>query len=160
MDAMSIVTCPTCGAKNRVDETRTDRKPICGKCRTSLENMIGVTASATAAAGNGHPVEITDATFDGALRSAGDRPVLVDAWASWCGPCRMIAPTIEQLAAESNGRWVVGKLDVDRNPNTAQRYRIASIPTLLSFKRGQLVEQLVGLQPKQAIVAKLQAHAQ
>jgi thioredoxin 1 len=70
----------------------------------------------------------------------------------------MIAPTIDQLAAESKGRWVVGKLDVDSNPATAQRYRIGSIPTLLIFKRGQLVEQLVGVQPKQTILAKLEAH--
>jgi thioredoxin len=144
---MSIVTCPTCGAKNRVDETKTDRTPICGKCKTPLN-------------ASPHPVELTDATFENFLRSAGDKPVLVDAWAAWCGPCRTIAPTIEQLASESAGRWVVGKLDVDRNPMTAQRFRISSIPTLLIFKHGQLVEQLVGLQPKPAIVSSLTRHAQ
>ena len=144
---MTIVTCPACGAKNRIDETKSDRTAVCGKCRTPLQSAPSA------------PVEISDATFDSALRSAGDRPVLVDAWAAWCGPCRMIAPTIEQLAAESSGRWVVGKLDVDRNPATAQRYGISSIPTLLIFKRGQLVEQLVGLQPKQAIVSRLESHA-
>ena len=144
---MTIVTCPRCGAKNRVDEAKPDRTPVCGRCRTPLQ-------SAPAA-----PVEITDATFESALRDAGERPVLVDAWAAWCGPCRMIAPTIEQLAAESAGRWVVGKLDVDRNPATAQRYGISSIPTLLIFKRGELVEQLVGLQPKHAIAARLESHA-
>jgi thioredoxin len=150
--AMTIATCPSCGAKNRVDETRADVQPVCGRCKTPLGTGAG-------AASNGHPVELTDATFDQVVRSAGDKLVLVDAWAAWCGPCRMIAPTIESLAAESNGRWLVGKLDVDRNPMTAQRYRIASIPTLLIFKGGQLVQQLVGLQPKPAIQAALEAHA-
>jgi thioredoxin len=151
----TIVTCPNCGAKNRVDDARPDVKPLCGRCRTSLENVSGAGAGG---ADDGHPIEVTDATLDRALQAAGDRPVLVDAWAAWCGPCRMIAPTIEQLARESNGRWVVAKLDIDANPNTAQRYRINSIPTLLVFKRGQLVDQLVGLQPKQAISAKLEQH--
>jgi thioredoxin len=150
---MTIVTCPNCGAKNRVDETRGDLRPVCGRCKTPLS------ASAPSASTAGHPVELTDATFDRVIQSAGSKPVLVDAWAAWCGPCRMIAPTIESLAAESNGRWVVGKLDVDRNPVIAQRYRIASIPTLLIFKNGQLAEQLAGLQPKQALQARLEAHA-
>jgi thioredoxin len=150
---MTIVTCPNCGAKNRVDETRGDLQPVCGRCKTPL----GAGASSTSS--DGHPVELTDATFDHVIQSAGNKPVLVDAWAAWCGPCRMIAPTIESLASESNGRWVVGKLDVDRNPAIAQRYRIASIPTLLIFKNGQLAEQLVGLQPKPAIQARLEAHA-
>lgn len=156
---MMIVTCPSCGAKNRVDETRGDNKPVCGRCRVSLENVPGV-ADAGAAGDAGRPIELTDANFERELRSAGERPVLVDAWAAWCPPCRMIAPTIDQLAAESSGRWVVGKLDVDANPSTAQRFRIGSIPSLLIFRGGRLVEQLVGVQPKHAIQAKLQQHAQ
>jgi thioredoxin len=148
---MAIVVCPECGAKNRVNETRRDLQPVCGKCKTRLDVDTG-------AGGNGHPIEITDATFERQINAAGEQPVLVDAWATWCPPCRMIAPTIDQLAAESNGRWIVGKLDVDRNPATAQRYRIGSIPTLLIFKRGQLVEQLVGVQPKPVILAKLESH--
>lgn len=148
---MTIVTCPNCGAKNRVDETRTDSTPVCGKCKTPLATARSEDA--------GHPVQFTDASLSRELQAAGDRPVLVDAWAAWCGPCRLIAPTIEQLARESNGRWVVGKLDVDANPMTAQRYRISSIPTLLIFKRGELVDTLVGLQPKQAIQARLETHA-
>jgi thioredoxin len=157
---MTIVTCPSCGTKNRVDETRTDLKPVCGNCRRSLDVAGGAAAAAAGpAAGNGHPVELTDASFERELRAAGDRPVLVDAWATWCPPCRAIAPTIAQLAAESAGRWVVAKLDVDANPATAQRFRISSIPTLLVFRGGKLVDQMVGVQPKHAIEARLQAHA-
>ena len=150
---MTIVTCRSCGAKNRVDETRGDLQPVCGRCKSPLNVGAGADSD------EGHPVELTDSTFDGAIRSAGNRPVLVDCWAAWCGPCRMIAPTIESLAAESKGRWLIAKLDVDRNPGTAQRYQISSIPTLLIFKNGQLAETLVGLQPKPAIAARLEAHA-
>lgn len=155
---MTIVTCPSCGTKNRVDETRADVKPVCGKCKRSLEHVVGVAEPAGGTNG-GHPVELTDANFERQLQAAGERPVLVDAWATWCPPCRMIAPTIDQLAAESAGRWVVGKLDVDANPATAQRFRIGSIPTLLIFHGGKLVDQMVGVQPKHAIQAKLQTHA-
>ena len=151
---MAIVTCSNCGTKNRVDETRTGGRPVCGKCKTPLG-----AAGGSGSGGSSHPVELTDATFDAQLRAAGGRPVLVDAWATWCPPCKMIAPTIDQLAAESNDRWVVGKLDVDKSPATAERFRIGSIPTLLIFKGGQLVDQMVGVQPKAAILAKLETHA-
>ena len=84
--------------------------------------------------------------------------MLVDVWAAWCGPCRMLAPTIDQLAAESRERYVVGKLDADANQRTVANYRVEGIPALLIFKRGTLVDRLVGLQPKQAIAAKLMSH--
>jgi thioredoxin len=151
---MVTVTCPHCGATNRLDETKRDVRPVCGRCKTPLD-----AGAAPHPSDDGHPREFTDATFDAELRAAGDRPVLVDAWATWCPPCKMIAPTIDALAGESRGRWVVAKLDVDANPATAQRYRIGSIPTLLVFKGGQLVEQMVGVQPKHAIVATLERHA-
>ena len=151
---MAIVTCPNCGAKNRVDErAAATKQPVCGRCGTKLP------APSAAVESDGHPVELTDATFASQINSAGDKPVLVDCWAAWCGPCRMLAPTIDALAAESNGRYVVAKLDTDANPQTAARFRISSIPTMLIFKRGQLVDQLVGLQPKQAIAARLAQHA-
>ena len=149
----AIVTCPNCGAKNRVSDARADLRPVCGRCKTPLDPAAG------GAGDDGHPREFTDANFERELLAAGGKPVLVDAWAAWCGPCRMIAPTIEQLARESAGRWVVGKLDVDANPVTANRFRIASIPTLLIFKNGTLIDQLVGLQPKPAILARLESHA-
>jgi thioredoxin 1 len=147
---MSIVICPKCGAKNRVDESRTAQAtPKCGRCGTPLPNPSS----------NGHPLTITDDNFARDVLQAGPTPVLVDAWAAWCGPCRMIAPTIEQLAAESGGKYLVGKLDVDKNPRVAGQFHIDSIPTLLIFKNGQLVDRLVGLQPKPAIAAKLQQWA-
>jgi thioredoxin len=146
---MTIVTCPNCGAKNRIDERMAQSKrPVCGRC--------GAVLSIDGAQGS-HPVELTDATFDQVLQSAGEKPVLVDCWAPWCGPCRMIAPTIEQLAAESNGKWVIAKLNTDENQRTAARFSIDAIPTMLIFRRGQLVDQIVGLQPKQAIRSRLEA---
>lgn len=152
---MAIVTCPNCGAKNRVDESRVDRlQPVCGKCGQKLP-----TGAAASSGTSAHPVTLTDATLPAELSNAGPRPVLVDCWAPWCGPCRAIAPVMDQLAAESGGRYVVGKLNVDENPQTANQYRIDAIPAMLVFKNGQLVDKIVGLQPKQAIAAKLAAHA-
>ena len=94
------------------------------------------------------------ATFDAAI--AGDKPVLVDFWATWCGPCRMIAPVIEQIGAEYEGRAVVGKVDVDEEPGLAQRYGIMSIPTLMVMKGGKVVEQAVGARGKADIAAMIE----
>jgi thioredoxin 2 len=144
---MAVITCPTCGAKNRVDEGRAaSLQAVCGRCGTKLD---------APAAGGGKPVAVTDATFADVVGDA--RPVLVDCWAPWCGPCRMIAPMLDQLAAESGGKYLVAKLNVDENPRTARHFMIESIPTLLLFKGGNLVERIVGLQPKQAIAQRLQA---
>jgi len=82
--------------------------------------------------------------------------VLVDLWAEWCGPCRRLAPTVDALAQEFDGRATIGKLDVDENPNVPGRYAVRGIPTLLLFKDGQLVEQLVGLKPKEEIADAIQ----
>lgn len=101
---------------------------------------------------------VTDDSFaDDVLQS--DKPVLVDYWAEWCGPCKMIAPTIEALATEYAGKVKVAKVDVDANSTWAQKYNVRSIPTLLFFKGGQVVDQVVGALPKPAIEAKLKAHA-
>jgi thioredoxin len=154
---MAVIICPNCGAKNRVDEQRSaNMRPVCGRCGKPLLVPGG---EAPAGNGSGRPIELNDVTFASTLAEAGDKPVLVDCWAAWCGPCRMIAPTIDQLAAESSGRWVIAKLDVDANPQTAGRFNISAIPAMLIFKRGQLVDQMVGLQPRQAIVSRLQRHA-
>ena len=89
---------------------------------------------------------------------AGDKPVLVDFFATWCGPCRMIAPVIEELAEEFDGRAVVGKVDVDEVPDLAQRFGVMSIPTLIVMKDGKLVEQAVGARGKQDIASMLERH--
>ena len=148
---MPIIACPKCGAKNRVEERGRQLQPVCGRCGARLTGGDGE-------AGDGKPVILTDATFQHVLGAAGDRPVLVDCWADWCGPCRMLAPTIDQLASEAAGRYVIAKLNVDDNPRTAGQFQISGIPAILIFRNGRLVDQLVGLQPKQALLARLNAH--
>lgn len=103
------------------------------------------------------PAEFTDANFETEVLQS-DLPVLVDFWAEWCGPCKMIAPTIEQLAGEYEGKLKVGKIDVDVHQQMAMKYNVRGIPTLLIFKGGKPVEQIVGALPKPAIVQKLTAH--
>jgi thioredoxin 1 len=102
------------------------------------------------------PMTLTDENFDTEVLSS-DVPVLVDFWAEWCGPCKMIAPSVEELANEYEGKVKVGKLDVDSNQNVASNYGIRSIPSLLIFKDGQVVEQIVGAVPKNHIKSKLEA---
>lgn len=102
------------------------------------------------------PVIVTDATIE-SMASAYPLFIL-DCWAEWCGPCRMIGPIIEQLAAEMKGRAVFGKLNVDQNMQTANKYRISAIPTLMIFKDGKLIDKLVGAYPKPALEAKLQKY--
>lgn len=104
------------------------------------------------------PVTGTDANFDAEVLNS-DQPVLVDFWATWCGPCRTIAPTIEEIASEYDGKAKVVKLDVDHNPMTAQKYGIRSIPSLLFFKDGRPVDQMVGVVPKKVLAQKLDALA-
>ena len=99
---------------------------------------------------------ITDGNFDQTIQ--GEKPVLVDFWAEWCGPCRRLAPTVEELAGDYDGKVVVGKLNVDENPNTAFKFSIRGIPTLLLFKGGVVVEQVVGLQDKDELMMVIDKH--
>lgn len=137
-----LVTCTACGTTNRLPPPRAGRKAVCGKCKAPLTEGAG-------------PVEVTDRTFAAEVdRSA--TPVLLDLWAEWCGPCHMLAPTIEELSREMAGRVKVAKLNVDENPTTANRFGVRGIPTLLVLKRGVEVDRLVGVQPKQEIVRRLE----
>ncbi len=99
-------------------------------------------------------VKVTDSSFaDDVLAS--DKPVLVDFWATWCGPCKMVAPVLEEIASEHRDKLTIGKLDIDENPNTARDYQVMSIPTLILFQGGKPVKQIVGAKPKAALLSDL-----
>jgi thioredoxin 1 len=101
-------------------------------------------------------IEITDANFEEIIKS--EQPILVDFWAEWCGPCKMIGPVVEELAGDYEGKAIIGKVDVDSNPAVAQAFGIRSIPTLLFFKGGEIVDKQVGAVPKSVLSQKLDAH--
>ena len=103
----------------------------------------------------GKTLVLTDATFDETLKS--DKPILVDFWAEWCGPCKMIGPAVEELAGDYEGKAVVAKLNVDENPEVTARYGVRNIPTLLVFKNGQIVDKQIGAVPKSVLNSKLKA---
>jgi thioredoxin 2 len=139
--AERLVQCPSCGTTNRLPPPQSGRKAICGKCKAPLPQS--------------GPVQVTDQTF-GAEVEQSAIPVLLDLWADWCGPCHMLAPTVDQLSSEMAGRIKVAKIDIDENPGTADRFEVRSIPTLLVLKGGKVVDRLVGVQPKQEIVRRLE----
>ena len=103
------------------------------------------------------PVTVTDANFDQDVLGANE-PVVVDFWAEWCGPCRFIAPALEEIATEMDGKVKIAKLNVDENPRTAQRYQVMSIPTLLLFKGGEPQSRIVGARPKSQILSEVEPH--
>jgi thioredoxin 2 len=143
--ASLVVKCPRCGANNRVKFSKAlEQQPVCGKCKSSLP--VG-----------GQPVTVTDSNFGDVVEKS-SLPVLLDMWAAWCGPCRMVAPTIDTLAKELAGRVLVGKLDVDANPRTSARFGVQSIPTLLIIKNGREADRIVGVQTKEAIAQRLQRY--
>lgn len=152
---MPVVACSECGTRNRVDPRHAAQQIAkCGKCGTPLD--LGKAEETTTET---KPLIVTDTSFQHDVIQSSARPVLVDAWAPWCGPCRIVGPIMDELAAESKGRYRIAKLNVDDNPITATQFQIQSIPTMLIFKDGKLVDRLIGAQPKPAIAARLLVHA-
>ena len=140
-----IIRCNNCGTKNRIPLSKAELKPVCGKCKAPLD---------LSAIGTGRPVNVTDASFDAEVMKS-PLPVLLDCWAPWCGPCRMVAPVLEELAGQWRGRIKIAKLNTDENPNVAGRYQIRSIPTMLVFQQGQLRDTIVGALPKAEIERRM-----
>ena len=133
-----LLTCPQCGQRNRLRYDRLGRALRCGKCRTTLPI-------------SGEPIDVTsDLIFD-ALISRSELPVLVDFWAPWCGPCKMVAPEIRKIAAEGAGQWVVVKVNTEESPALARKFRITAIPTMVLFKGGLEVARQAGAMPAPAI---------
>ena len=105
----------------------------------------------------GKPIKITDDSFESDITQA-ERPILVDFWATWCGPCQMIAPVLEEIAEEYDGQLTIAKLDVDHNPKTPQKFQVMGIPTLILFKDGEAIERITGYMPKERLLSKLTPH--
>ena len=135
-----IIKCKKCGAKNRIPKTRLNDRPVCGRCQSRLPEGRALDS----------PVIVSDKTFNDEIVTS-PVPVLLDCWAPWCGPCRTIGPIIDQLAKEFAGKVKFAKLNVDENPTTSTKYNIMSIPTMLLFKDGKMVNSLVGALPKAEI---------
>jgi thioredoxin 2 len=139
-----LIRCPACGATNRVarDAIAGGRRPVCGRCKAPLP------VDAT-------PVEVTDSTFASVVEGS-PLPVVLDVWAPWCAPCRIIAPVLDELARQMAGRVRFAKLNIDDNPSTASRFQVRSVPTLLVLKGGREVDRLVGVRPQAEIRQRLE----
>lgn len=183
--AAHVVQCPACGAKNKIPAEKLGQAARCGRCRAALETAdtetggaivrcidcrtknrlparvsdggrCGKCGSPLSIAGvfDGRPLEVGDGDFDAQVMHS-PLPVLLEVWAPWCGPCQMVAPIMDELAAGWRGRGRVCKLNMDANPATAARFQVRSVPSFLIFDNGQLKENLVGALPKQHLVQKM-----
>lgn len=135
---IATVTCPFCGTFNRVDMARLADRPRCGECKRPI--LLD------------RPIAVTDATLDRVLAET-DVPVVMDGYADWCGPCKIMAPILDDFAHDRAGEVLVIKLDTDRNPATTQRFAIRAIPTLIVFRNGREVAREAGVIPRQQLDA-------
>jgi thioredoxin 2 len=129
-----IMSCPNCGQHNRLAYERLGGVPRCAKCRTELREL-------------GEPINVTNEAAFAALTARAALPVLVDFWAEWCGPCKMVAPEIEKIAFEGAGRWLVAKVNTEEMPALAQRFRVSSIPLFVLFRGGREFARQAGALP-------------
>jgi len=182
---MRVVQCPACGAKNKIPAEKAGQAARCGRCKAALatadaqnggvivrctrcrtKNRLPARASdggrcgrcgtplSTTGVFDGRPLEVGDADFDSQVMHS-PLPVLLEVWAPWCGPCQMMAPVMNELAAGWRGRGRVCKLNMDANPVTAAHFEVRSVPSFLIFDNGQLKENLVGALPKQHLIQKM-----
>ena len=144
VDELQLLRCTACGANNRVQREKVEAglQPVCGRCQRALPIASG-------------PFTVTDATFESEVERS-PQPMLVDMWAPWCGPCRTIAPMLDELALEMAGKVRIAKLNVDENPVTSRRFDIRSIPALILFKDGREVDRMLGVRPKAEIASWLE----
>lgn len=183
--AVRVVQCPACGAKNKIPAEKAGQAARCGRCKAALatadaqsggvivrcthcrtKNRLPTRASdggrcgrcgtplSTTGVFDGRPLEVGDADFDSQVMHS-PLPVLLEVWAPWCGPCQMMAPVMNELAAGWRGRGRVCKLNMDANPVTAAHFEVRSVPSFLIFDNGQLKENLVGALPKQHLIQKM-----
>ena len=142
-----VIACSSCGTKNRIPADKQHLGPKCGSCKTAIS-----------LAGSAVPVELDDSTLSGFISQA-SKPVMVDFFSPTCGPCRMLAPTIDSMAKKFHGRIIIAKLDSSRNQTSAAQYRIKGVPTLLFFKKGELTDQVTGALPEQELAKVLEKFA-
>jgi thioredoxin 2 len=140
-----LVTCGHCGATNRIRRERMRDDPRCGRCKRPISVFLR------------QPIAVTEASFAREVEGS-PIPVLVDFWAPWCGPCRIVAPVVEKLAADRAGQLKVAKVNIDENPRLAARFGIRSIPTLALFRGGALVDQIQGAVPRAVLDQRLAPH--